>query len=88
MECDAWEDDRQNLIEAKGSVSREDIRMAVGELFHYAFLGREICNQPNLAVLLPKYPSDDYVKWLASIDIKIIWRKGQAFADNANGQFT
>jgi hypothetical protein len=88
MECDAWEDERKNLIEAKASVSREDIRMAVGELLHYAFLGHEICNRPNLAVLLPKYPGDDHVKWLESIDVKIIWCKGQAFVDNANGQFT
>lgn len=88
MECDAWEDERHNLIEAKGSSSREDIRMAVGELLHYAFLGLKKCNHPNLAILLPKHPGDDYAKWLESIDIKIIWRKDDAFEDNANGQFT
>lgn len=88
LQCDAWEKDRLNLIEAKGSTSRENIRMAVGQLLDYAFQGKDICQEPSKAILLPKHPGDDRVNWLEPLGIKIIWRKGQSFLDNANGQFT
>jgi hypothetical protein len=89
IECDAWEGERQNLIEAKGSISREDIRMAVGQLLDYRFQGREKFKHPHLAILLPKGPLPaNRVKWLEPLDIKVIWRTGRSFLDNANGQFT
>ncbi|MGB6821613.1 MAG: hypothetical protein WBE21_06010, partial [Candidatus Acidiferrales bacterium] len=47
--CDAYEKDRGNLIEAKCSAKREYIRMAVGQLFDYAYLGRERFGKPNMA---------------------------------------
>lgn len=59
LQCDAWEKERANLIEAKGSTSREDIRMAVGQLLDYAFQVKETFKQPNKAILLQKYPDDD-----------------------------
>jgi len=88
LECDAWEKERQNLIEAKGSTSREDIRMAVGQLFDYSFQGKEKYKQPNMAILFPKEPPSERVEWLEPLGIKIIWRRGRSFLDNANGQFT
>lgn len=87
LQCDAWEQERANLVEAKGSTSREDIRMAVGQLFDYAFQVKEIFKQPNKAILLQKYPDNDRTNWLEPLGIKIIWRKGRSFMDNANGQF-
>jgi hypothetical protein len=86
-ECDAWEGERQNLIEAKGSISREDIRMAVGQLLDYAFQMREKFENPNKAILLPEEPPQDAVKWLEPLGIKVIWRSGQSFVDNVDGQF-
>lgn len=88
LQCDGWEKGRRNLIEAKGSISREDIRMAVGQLFDYAFQGMKKFKQPHLAILLPDEPDADSIKWLAPLGIKIIWRRGRSFLDNANGQFT
>lgn len=88
VQCDGWEKERRNLIEAKGSTSREDIRMAVGQLLDYAFQGKEKFKQPHMAILLPDEPDHDSVKWLAPLCIKIIWRRGRSFLDNANGQFT
>ncbi len=88
LRCDAWEKKRKNLIEAKGSTSREDIRMAVGQLFDYAFQGQVKFGKPNMAILLPKEPSSSIMDWLESLDIKIIWHEGESFADNANGRFT
>jgi hypothetical protein len=61
--------------------------MAVGQLLDYAFQGKAKFKQPHMAILLPNKPDDDSVKWLAPLGIKIIWRRGQSFLDNANGQF-
>jgi len=88
IECDAWEEERQNLIEAKGWTRREDIRMAVGQLFDYAFQGKEEFKQPHNAILLPEEPAPDAVEWLEPLGIKVIWHSGRSFVDNANGQFT
>ena len=88
IQCDGWEKERRNLIEAKGSTRREDIRMAVGQLLDYAFQGKEEFKQPHMAILLPGEPDPDSVKWLEPLGIKIIWRRGRSFLDNANGQFT
>jgi hypothetical protein len=87
-ECDAWEAERQNIIEAKARIRREDIRMAVGQLFDYVFQMREQFKNPNKAVLLPNEPPEDCVKWLEPLGIKLIWRSGRSFQDNAGGQFT
>jgi len=89
VECDAWEHERRNLIEAKSSSSREDIRMAVGQLFDYAFHGKErFGRQPNMAILVPEYPGENLANWLEWLRIRLIWREGRSFVDNANGLFT
>ncbi|MBN2186169.1 MAG: hypothetical protein JW732_01815 [Dehalococcoidia bacterium] len=87
-ECDAWEAERQNIIEAKAQTRREDIRMAVGQLFDYAFQMRGQFENPNKAILLPSEPPEDRVEWLEPLGIKLIWRSGRSFEDNAGGQFT
>ena len=87
MECDVWEEERRNLIEAKGTVSREDIRMAVGQLFDYAYQIRKELGEPNKAILLPEKPGWVDLGWVESAGIKIIWRNGQRFEDNAERQF-
>lgn len=87
-ECDAWEAERHNLVEAKAQTRREHVRMAVGQLFDYAFQMRNYLENPNKAILLPNQPSEDTVKWLEPLDISLIWRSGQSFQDNAGGRFT
>lgn len=88
LQCDAYEADRRNLIEAKSSTSREHIRMAVGQLLDYAFQGTKKFGEPYKAILLPSEPRSDIVDWLNSLHIKVIWREKKAFLDNANGRFT
>ncbi|MGD0650065.1 MAG: hypothetical protein ABSA97_02820 [Verrucomicrobiia bacterium] len=88
LQCDAYEEDRRNLIEAKSSASREHIRMAVGQLLDYAFQGKKKFGEPHKAILLPSEPRSDIVSWLDSLKIKIIWPEKGVFLDNANGQFT
>jgi hypothetical protein len=88
LQCDAYEEDRRNLIEAKSSASREHIRMAVGQLLDYAFQGNKKFGDPHKAILLPDEPRTDIVDWLDSLKIKVIWPEKREFLDNANGQFT
>lgn len=87
LQCDGWEEMGRNLIEAKGSINREDIRMAVGQLLGYAFQGKGMFKKPHMAVLLPEKPDPDSVKWLVPHGINIIWRRGRSFLDNAHGRF-
>jgi hypothetical protein len=88
LQCDVYEADRKNLIEAKCSTKREYIRMAVGQLFDYAHLGRKRFGKPNMAILLPKKPDPKSVEWLSELNIKIIWKEKDKFVDNANKRFT
>lgn len=85
--CDAYEEKRRNLIEAKCSAKREYIRMAVGQLLDYAYLGRADLGKPNMAILLPKKPDSNLAAWLSELNISLVWREKGAFFDNAKGQF-
>jgi len=88
LQCDGYEEERKNLIEAKCSIRREHIRMAVGQLLDYAFAGRQKFGEPHMAILLPEKPDASIEKWLLSLNIKLIWREKGSFLDNANGQFS
>jgi hypothetical protein len=62
---DTWLEDTRELIEAKGSVSRESVRHAVGQLLDYK---RHIQPPPRmLTVLLPERPSSDLVDFVLSV---------------------
>jgi hypothetical protein len=91
LRCDAFEERGSlpgNLIEAKASTKREYIRMAVGQLFEYAYLGRKRCGRPNMAILLPEKPEPKTVEWLTELRVSTVWRDKGKFCDNANGLFT
>jgi hypothetical protein len=87
LQCDGFEKERRNLIEAKSSISREHIRMAVGQLLDYAFQIEKKFGKLNLAILLPRTPDPKSVNWLPQRNISLIWREKTAFRDNANSQF-
>lgn len=84
--CDVYEEDRNNLIEAKASLKREYIRMAVGQLFDYAYMGRKRFGKPHMAILLPRKPDLKSLNWLPD-QIGIVWKAGKGFADNAEKIF-
>lgn len=81
---DAFNPVRNQLIEAKGTVTREAIRMAIGQLADYGrFYGNA---QP--AVLVPQRPRRDLEALLRSQGISVVWRtKDGRFQDNADGVF-
>ncbi len=84
--CDVFEITRHNLVEAKGTGTREAVRMAIGQLHDYK---RFEPDSPSLAVLLPERPRPDLEQLLGSQDIAVIWRTAPGeFHDNAGGQFT
>jgi hypothetical protein len=59
------------LIEAKASINREAIRMAIGQLRDY----KRFYKRPaSLAVLLPSRPSDSCMKLLTDNHISVIWK--------------
>jgi hypothetical protein len=87
LRCDVYDKERNHLIEAKSSTEREYIRMAVGQLLDYAFLGKEVFKNPRMAILLPKKPELDILTWLGALKIKVIWQQGKIFDDNAGGVF-
>jgi hypothetical protein len=88
LHCDAYEEERNNLIEAKSVSSREYIRMAVGQLFDYAYLGRKLFVAPHKAILLPDKPKPQSIEWLTNLKISVVWKERKVFLDNANGQFS
>jgi len=88
LQCDLYEVDRKNLIEAKCSTKREYIRMAVGQLFDYAYLGRKRFGKPNMAILLPKKPDPKSTEWLSELHIGVVWKEDDAFRDEPKGRFT
>jgi hypothetical protein len=84
--CDVYVGDRGHLIEAKSSTSREDLRMAIGQLFDYKRLSQQAGRAvARIAVLLPERPAADMEALLTSLNIGVIWRNGRTFSDNCQG---
>ena len=80
--CDLRDSSANTLVEAKGSVSREAIRMAIGQLADYRrFTGTDA----RLGVLVPEAPRQDLLALLASQGIAAIWPVGGGFEDSADG---
>ena len=61
------------LIEAKNSAESANVRMAVGQLYHYWFgLGNDV-EETHMAVLVPDKPSDDIIQFLHTMKIGLFW---------------
>jgi hypothetical protein len=73
---DLYSKKTNQLIEAKGSVSRDAIRMAIGQLFDYK---RFAPARTDLTVLLPECPRPDLVELIRSAGISMIHEKNGEF---------
>ena len=82
---DAWVPDRNALIEAKNSDSRDALRRAIGQLYDYR---RFHDPSVRLAVLLPYRPNAERLDLLRSASIEALWPHGAGFRDSAWGAFT
>lgn len=69
---DLWDETEAELIEAKGAVTREQIRTAVGQLLDY---GRFV-SAARRAVLVPAKPREDLCSYLHSVGIAVIFPDG------------
>jgi hypothetical protein len=66
---DLYDKAEHRIIEAKGTTTREALRMAVGQLLDYqSLVGHDAC----LSVLLPRMPRPNLVDYLAACRIDII----------------
>ena len=68
--------ENNQLIEAKGSVSRDAIRMAIGQLFDYR---RFAPAKTDLTILLPECPRPDLVELIKSAGVSIIHEMNDDF---------
>jgi hypothetical protein len=65
------------LYEAKGTVERGAVRMAVGQLLDYR---RLLEPTPRLALLVPTIPREDLREYLSAAGVGLVWREGRRFA--------
>jgi hypothetical protein len=83
--CDLRDATADTLVEAKGSVSREAIRMAIGQLADYR---RFVDTKSTAAVLVPEEPRTDLLALLQSQGIAVIWPTANGFEDTRGGDLT
>jgi hypothetical protein len=66
---DLWDETASLLVEAKGSVARESIRMAIGQLFDYSRFKPDA----KKMILVPEEPRGDLVDLAASLGVMVMW---------------
>lgn len=74
--CDLYDSSTNTVIEAKGSVSRGAIRMAIGQLADYA---RLVDPSPSRVILVPEEPRADLLNLAASEGITVTWPDGDGY---------
>jgi hypothetical protein len=72
---DLWDETDGELVEAKASVTRDQLRHAVGQLLDY---GRFV-EARSRSVLVPSRPRDDLLAYLRSVDIDVIYPVGEVW---------
>ena len=72
---DLWDMTALELIEAKGGVTREQIRMAVGQLFDY---GRFV-EAKTRTLLVPSSPRPDLLEYLRSVLVEVVFPVGDGW---------
>lgn len=79
---DLFERDRRILYEAKADASsRSQIRMAIGQLFDYAYNGFRQ-SRIRLALLLPDEPTENVGELLGYLDIGVVWQTADGFDED------
>lgn len=68
---DLYDYSENTIIEAKSTIEREAIRMAVGQLLDYRF--SDPATSHHLAVLLPSMPPGNAIEFLRSLSIRLIY---------------
>jgi len=79
LKPDFWIKDLGLIVEAKPSISREHIRMAIGQVLDYVHLASQLGLQMKPAVLLPSMPSADLADLLQELGIQLIYKSDIEF---------
>jgi hypothetical protein len=74
--CDLIDRTAGVLVEAKGTVARDAVRMAIGQLMDYRRFAED---HARLAVLVPERPRPDLMALLESVNVSAIWPADGAF---------
>jgi hypothetical protein len=72
--CDLYDSTTNTVVEAKGSVSRNAIRMAIGQLADYS---RLLDPPPAQLILVPEQPRPDLINLAKSQGIGVTWPDGE-----------
>ena len=83
--CDLLDETAGVLVEAKGTVTRGAVRMAIGQLADYK---RFVAETTRTAVLLPEEPRYDLARLLEAEGVAAIWRYRKTFKDSVGGLLT
>jgi hypothetical protein len=70
--CDLFNKSDNQLIEAKGSVAREVIRLGLGQLLDYR---RFITPTPRMVLLVPMQPRPDLLELLHEYGVSVVWEQ-------------
>lgn len=74
---DTWDAASRELYEAKGSVTRNDIRLAIGQLLDYR---RHITPPPTrCTILLPTDPGEDLTDLIHDAGMDVVYQDGSSF---------
>lgn len=74
--CDLYDKTTHTLYEAKGTVARPAIRMAIGQLADYS---RLMDPAPTRAILLPQEPREDLRDLIRAEGVALVWREDSKF---------
>lgn len=85
LRADLFLRDLNVLVEAKATVARNDIRLAIGQLLDYR---RFESTAPDMAVLLPDRPGDDMLELLGDLSIACVWPVKNGYRDTCQGHLT
>jgi hypothetical protein len=79
LKPDFWIEDLEMIVEAKPSMSREHVRMAIGQVLDYVHLAAKLGLEMKPAILLPGIPPSDLVALLKDLGIRLIYKTGATF---------
>jgi hypothetical protein len=83
LECDIFDESSGVLYEAKAHAEREDVRMAIGQLFDYGYLEFIKTDvHPELAILLPQRPNKEMEELCGRLKIRLVWPVGDTFVSS------
>lgn len=77
---DLWDETTGNLIEAKGGVTREQLRSAIGQLIDYS----RFVEAKQRTVLLPSKPRQDLLALLTSAGMGLVYEAGGTFISTSD----